>query len=198
MRVFSQAHGSSPLGTGVRPGEAPAGFPGAGGFTFVELLTVLAIIAILSAIVLGAGRRAVESSRIARAKAELATLGAALESYRRQYGDYPPTNEAALMLQALIGQRGPDLARVAGRSRLDLALFKTAEARDPRTDASAVLIDPWRQPYRYVYRQPAAGWANPSFVLYSIGPDGVDQPDLAPGGFAATGAAANLDNLYAQ
>ena len=48
------------------------------GFTLLELLAVIAIIAVLSGIVIGAGRRASESGKVARAKAELAALGAAL------------------------------------------------------------------------------------------------------------------------
>lgn len=176
-----------------------AGFrdPARAGFTLIELLAVIAIVAILAAIVIGAGRRVAESGRIARAKAELASLSAALESYRRQHGDYPHTDQPSMLLQALIGKRSPTLASVDGRSRLDLALFTTPDAQDPFTSAGAELVDPWQKPYRYVYRVPAEGWTNPSFVLYSTGPDGADQPALGPGGVPDATAAANLDNLYA-
>lgn len=64
-------------------------------FTLIELLTVLAIVAILSAIALGGITGAKQRAHIARAKSELAALSAALEDYRRLYGDYPQTGDFA-------------------------------------------------------------------------------------------------------
>jgi len=167
-------------------------------FTLIELLTVLAIVAILSAIVLGAGRRATEAGRISRARAELAALAAALEGYRRQHGEYPVTGDAAVLLQSLIGRQGPTQAAISSRLRLDLTRFVTDADKDPFSAADAVLVDPWGQPYRYVYKVPAAGWTNPGYVLYSIGPDGRDAPALLAGGEPDAAADANRDNLHAN
>ena len=77
--------------------------PPGSAFTLIELLTVITIIGILAGIVIGVGRRAGESGREARAKVELAAITTALESYKRQYGDYPRTNSGAALLQALVG-----------------------------------------------------------------------------------------------
>jgi prepilin-type N-terminal cleavage/methylation domain-containing protein len=58
-------------------------------FTFVELLTVAAIMAILSTIAIGAIAGVKQRAAIGRAKSELAALTNALEDYKRYYGDYP-------------------------------------------------------------------------------------------------------------
>ncbi len=167
-------------------------------FTLLELLSVLALVAVLAGMVLGAGRRAAEAGKTARAKAELAALSAALEGYRREYGDYPQTDDAARLLRSLTGRRSPVNAAINARPTLELARFTTTGALDPLGNAPAVLTDPWDQPYVYAYRVPAAGWVNHSYVLYSVGPDGTAYRTLLPGGFPDAARAENVDNLYAN
>ena len=174
------------------------------GFTLLELLTVIAIIGILAGIVVGLGRRAAESGKVSRARAELAVIGTALESYKRIFGDYPQTDDEARLLQSLIGKMAPKGESMTGRPLLETAKFAEAVLTaptvsvDPFTNASAVLLDPWGQPYVYVYKVPVAGWANSSYVLYSIGSDGRDVPALLPGGLPDTTPADNTDNIYAN
>jgi general secretion pathway protein G len=174
------------------------------GFTLLELLTVIAIIAILAGILIGVGRRASESGKNARAKAELLTIGSALEAYKHTYGDYPHTADGAVLLQSLLGKFGPAGVATTGRTFLETGKLVIAlpanptVAVDPTTNATAELMDPWGQPYVYVYRIPAASWTNPSFVLYSIGPDGADSPALLTGGFIDVAQPANTDNIYAN
>ena len=170
------------------------------GFTLIELLTVIAIIGILSAIVIGVGRHASETGRIARTKAELAAISTALESYKRQYGDYPRTSDAAQLLQSLVGKLDPNLNTLTPNCRvlLDLALFTTdVLGGDPLNNASLQLVDPWEHSYAYAYNTRANGWTNSSFVLYSMGPDGLADATLATGGFSNRDATDNLDNIYA-
>lgn len=159
----------------------------------------MAIIGILSAIVIGVGRHASESGKVARAKAELAAISTALESYKRQYGDYPRTNDSAQLLQALVGKLDSNRNSLTPRGRvlLDLALFTTDQAGDPLNNPSLQLADPWDQPYRYAYKSAGMTWTNSSFVLYSSGPDGLNDPSLASGGYPNRDATDNLDNLYA-
>jgi general secretion pathway protein G len=168
-------------------------------FTIIELLTVIAIIGILSAIIIGVGRQAAETGRIARTKAELAAISTALESYKRQYGDYPRTNNSAELLQALVGKTDPNRNTLTpnGRVLLDLALFTTDVPGDPLTSNSLSLADPWEQPYLYAYKPPGITWTNSSFVLYSMGPDRLADSALASGGFPNRDLPANLDNIYA-
>src|SRR4051812_15204943 len=131
---------------------APAGAnPQRAAFTLLEVLAVVALMAILSAIVFGLGRRALETGRAARARAELAVIAAALESYKRAYGDYPRTGDPAQLLRAMLGQRGPTSeAASTGRATLDTGRL---------TLSGGVIVDPWEQPYLYIYKTPAAGWA---------------------------------------
>lgn len=189
------------------PGHGSSGHGASGarrGFTLLELLAVIAVIAVLTGLVIGVGRRASEAGKTARAQAELAVLAAALEDYQRQYGDYPRTNDASRLLQSLLGRMGPWGDPVDGPVRLEVAKFAIALPSapdlllDPLVAADALLLDPWNQPYRYVYRVPAGGWTNSSYELYSIGPDGADAPTLLAGGFIDAAAAANADNLYAN
>ena len=179
--------------------QAPAGATRQrAAFTLLELLAVIAILSLLAALVLGVGRRAGEAGRVARAKTELAVLAAALENYRGLYGDYPTTDDAARLLQSLLGRRGPSGVAISDRALIDLARFTPGGSRDPFTDPATVLVDPWVQPYLYVYRTPSAGWVNPGVVLYSIGPDGRDSPVLLPGGIVDSSPPENADNLYAN
>jgi general secretion pathway protein G len=159
-------------------------------FTLLEVLAVITIIAVLAGMVIGVGRRATETARVARARAELAVMAGALEAYRRSYGDYPRTDDETQLLRALMGRRGPGSdVPIAGRALLELARF---------TVTGGILVDPWGRPYVYVHQVPAEGWANPGFVLYSCGPDQSDFPRLTTGGFPDATAAANADNIHAN
>ncbi len=161
------------------------------GFTLIELLAALAIVGILTAIVLGGGGRANEVGKIAKAKAEIAALSAALETFRRQHGDYPRVDDSAMWLHSLVGERD-------GRSLIDLAQFTVGGGVDPRVDASARLIDPWGQPYFYFYKTGAdAAWKANGFVLYSAGPNGVHVLPNPDTGFFDPLHVDNADNVYA-
>lgn len=178
---------------------APArGAPERAGTTLLELLAVLLILGILAALVIGVGRRAVESSRVTRAQAELAALAGALEAYRRSFGDYPRTDNSAVLLQSLLGRRDPAGAPLEARAVLDLAALTASTEQDPAADPAARLLDPWGQPYLYAYRVPAEGWLNSAFVLYSAGPDRRVTSALRPGGFPDQAAPGNGDNLHAN
>lgn len=61
-------------------------------FTLVELLVVMAVIAMLSAITLGAAGAIQNKAARSRAGAEIAAMSVALESYKTDNGIYPGTN----------------------------------------------------------------------------------------------------------
>lgn len=169
---------------------------GATAFTLIELLAVLTILALLGAVMLGAGRRVSETGRVAQARTELAAIAAGLEAYQRRYGDYPRTADAGELLDSLSGRRAPDGSAIIGRACLHRACFRIGEDAGGEGSSGPTLLDPWQRSYVYVFRVPAAGWENASYVLYSRGPDGRHDRTLRPGGFADPTAAPNLDNLY--
>jgi len=167
------------------------------GFTVLELLLVVAMVAVLSGMMLGAGRYARDSGRAARASAELASLASALESYRLAYGDYPRTGQPARFLQALVGRRGPAGDPISARSLIELGRYRVGAGGDPLLNEAAELIDPWGTPYGYAYKSELP-WGNPAYVLYSAGPDGRFGAALLTGGFPDCLAADNDDNLWAN
>ena len=99
-------------------------------FTLVELLIVMAVLAILAGISFSVVSGVTERALRARARGELAIIAQSLEHYRAHYGDYPwieagSTGESELYA-ALIGHRSPTGALerssngqlVSGRDRL--------------------------------------------------------------------------------
>jgi general secretion pathway protein G len=121
------------------------------GFTLIEILVVIAVIAILATLVAPNVFRHVDTAKDATARAQIEMLGSALDAYRLDNGRYPSTGQG---LQALMARPGGDPP--------------PRNWRGPylRKD---VPLDPWGAPY--VYRSP--GEANPNgFDLVSYGADG--------------------------
>jgi type II secretion system protein G len=74
-------------------------------FTLIELLIVVAIIAIVAAIAVPNFLEAQTRSKIARAKADMATIATALEAYRVDNNDYPPDWDSGLYgVTGLLGE----------------------------------------------------------------------------------------------
>ena len=70
------------------------------GFTLVELLTVIAIIALLAALILGLAGNAQKSAARNKAEAEIAQLESFITDYQMKYGQVPLT--VAALSNALI------------------------------------------------------------------------------------------------
>ena len=62
------------------------------GFTLVELLTVLVIIALMMGVLLPALNKVRNTAKEARQKVQFATIEQAIMAFKSDYGDYPPSN----------------------------------------------------------------------------------------------------------
>jgi general secretion pathway protein G len=118
-----------------------------GGFSLIELLLVLVILAILAAVIVPKFTGRTEQANEAKAKSDIAALELALDTFEVDAGRYPSNEEglAALTVQPqnVTKWRGPYLKRDVGK-------------------------DPWDQPY--IYRHP--GQYNPTgYDLLSTGKD---------------------------
>jgi prepilin-type N-terminal cleavage/methylation domain-containing protein len=72
-------------------------------FTLIELLTVIAIIGILAAILIPTTAAARTSARKAKTRGQFAQWGAAIESFRQEYGTYPQFETAGAGLNKVNG-----------------------------------------------------------------------------------------------
>ena len=66
------------------------------GFTLVELLAVIMIIALLAGLLTPAVMKSLSSSRAAAVKAEIELLNTALMNYKNEYGSFPPSDMRGL------------------------------------------------------------------------------------------------------
>lgn len=64
-------------------------------FTLLELLIVITIISVLAGLVMGAANSVQNKGKRSRTEAEIAAIGAALESYKADNGEYPSNGSSA-------------------------------------------------------------------------------------------------------
>jgi general secretion pathway protein G len=117
------------------------------GFTLVELLVVMAIIALLAALVAPKVFPKLGQGKTSATKAQIELLGQALDQYRLDIGHYPTTEQG---LQALITNPGED------------------KWQGPYLKKNLIPPDPWGKPYNYVI----PGNHNNEYDLFSYGRDG--------------------------
>lgn len=126
------------------------------GFTLIELLVVMAIIAILASLVLSTAGYVQKKGARSRAEAEIAALGAALESYKADNGDYPSNSTPNNSLNLVTNLMPP--AGVGGKVYFE---FKTKG-----TNASGVL-DPFGNSYGYIYTNGSPNNGTNNYDLWS-------------------------------
>ena len=121
------------------------------GFTLIEILVVIVVIAILATLIAPNIFQHVGEAKTTTAKAQIENIGAALDAYRLDNGSYPTSDQG-------------------------LAALQTAPSSDPAPTnwrgpylRKAVPNDPWGRPY--IYKSP--GDANPTgYDLMTYGADG--------------------------
>jgi general secretion pathway protein G len=120
------------------------------GLTLVEMIVVLAIIALVAALIVPNIIGRPDQARVTVAQTDLRSISAALKMYRLDNGDYPSTSQG---LAALVAKPSGEPA--------------------PRNYAAGAYldklpVDPWGAPY--IYASPGAAGAG--FDLASQGKDG--------------------------
>jgi general secretion pathway protein G len=125
------------------------GRPSEAGLTLVEMIVVLAIIALLAAMIVPNVIGRPDEARVTAAKADLRTIASALKTYRLDNGAYPTTEQG--------------LAALVERTTVE-----PVPTRWPEDGyLPDVPVDPWGRPY--VYRSPGR---DRGFDLMSYGRDG--------------------------
>ncbi len=129
------------------------------GFTLVELLVVLGIIALLAAVVAPQVIRYVSDARVETARVQLKNIESALELYYLDAGQYPTTEQG---LEALV-------SAPAGLETW----------RGPYIKLKKGIVDPWGQTFSY--EQPGEHGALDLFTLgrdKAVGGEGEDRDIL--------------------
>jgi len=107
-------------------------------FTLIELMVVVAIIAVLAGLTLGTlgyvNRKGAES----RARSEVAAIAAAIDNYKLEFGSYPPTNQTQFYKE-LTGQ---------GTNNKTKVFIEPTPGMVTNT-ANGPFMDPWGGAYRY-------------------------------------------------
>ena len=161
------------------------------GFTLVELLTVIAIIAILAGLLFPAIKTSMLNAEAGKAKTAIAGLSIAFRAYNTEYGKWPVstagTNDVTTPLVGILrGEDRNDLAgtvQYQGNPRHIVFLeFKTTDlVIDPSLNTTN-FVDPWKQVYHCAFDTAYTNWIqdpfqpanniNAGFLIWSSGPDG--------------------------
>jgi prepilin-type N-terminal cleavage/methylation domain-containing protein len=85
-----------------------------GGFTLIEILSVMVIMLVLMGLIIGAFQYGTRKAMEARIRTEILALENALESYKAKYGGYPPLDPAVMSGDATVGEGFPATSFGAG------------------------------------------------------------------------------------
>jgi prepilin-type N-terminal cleavage/methylation domain-containing protein len=162
-----------------------------GGFTLIELVTVIAIIAVLAGLLMPALHRARVKALDAKAKSMIASLQLALSMYETDYGVYPQS--ANINGQVNGNSKSPN---ISGYYNLVKALsvttgggpymqFKNSDLDGSLSASMPVLLDPWRRAYVYVSQKYWNGtkWADVNNGNLTQGPFWPNISDHSSNGY---------------
>jgi len=149
-------------------------------FTLLEILTVIAIIAVLASLTFGGMSYYDQKMKYSRTEVLIASIERALEDYKSDNGSYPSGNIGALF-NALYGD-GTNVYLAT----LNPALL--GKQRNVSESEPYLIVDAWGNVLRY--RHNLNNMANPKqdYDLISLGPNGV-------GDFGSTTEWAKADDI---
>jgi general secretion pathway protein G len=120
---------------------------GDAGYTLLELLVVLGILAVLSAMATPQLMGYFGKAKTQSAQMQIQNIGTALEMYYLENGTYP--------------------SETAGLKALVEATPEAPNWNGPYLKKTQNLLDPWGRPFRYVFPS-----SNGSYDVFSLGPSG--------------------------
>lgn len=126
------------------------------GFTLIELIVVMAIIATLASIGTHAAQSALRQSRITQAKVQIVSLKNALASYRSEYGQFPVSDRGEHVAEGLPMEilMGSDNQAARDWNPRNITFFTSQVTHHPRKPGIVLeshrLNDPWGTPFRMV------------------------------------------------
>jgi prepilin-type N-terminal cleavage/methylation domain-containing protein len=178
------------------------------GFTLLELMVVIAIIAILAALTLGGFKYANEASARNRTITTHAVIKAGLEQYKEKHGEYPEPNDpttttevanqsirvggARMLYQALTGDGDSEIKLASPQGNVSDGKM-TDEERENTINAELMntknlvvkssegyyMADGWMRPFQYEKGgTDGASALNPTYDLWSFGTAGLSGGGL--------------------
>lgn len=136
------------------------------GFTLIELMVVVVILAILAMVVVPNVMERPDEARLVKVKQDISAVSSALKLYKLDNFQYPTTDQG---LEALVQKPSDDPMPKNWKPLLD-----------------SVPSDPWGNPYLYL-----SPGENGEFDLFTYGADGVDGGE----GMNSTIGQWNVDKL---
>jgi len=169
-----------------------------GGFTLVEILIVCAILLVLAGILLPMLFKVQQDQIVRNAEAEIEFLKSALEQYRKDFGDYPPSflaelgdstdpgevpNQGNRTLTACLATRkanGPYLASYMLNNKEKLRTTSDTADHDLTgwvfdSDNHRELLDPWGRPYIYLHNRDYEPQQENVYTMGGLTDDGTCQ-----------------------
>ncbi|MBN2648008.1 MAG: type II secretion system major pseudopilin GspG [Thiotrichales bacterium] len=119
------------------------------GFTLIELMVVVVILAILAGFVVPKLMDRPDEARLVKAKQDISAISSALQLYKLDNYQYPTTDQG---LEALVAEPTDDPQPKNWKKLLD-----------------TLPLDPWGNPYLYL-----SPGENGEFDLFTYGADGAD------------------------
>jgi general secretion pathway protein G len=144
--------------------------PNRRGFTLIELLVVITIIVILAGLSMGGYGYIVRKQADSQAAIQISLLEKAIEEYKLDNGEYPPTGTTN-SLYNLLYWTGANASPPGKIYLAELDPNSKSQGWIEGTDANATIRDPWGN--EYIYRRgDNSATKNPDFDLLSKGKDG--------------------------
>lgn len=180
--------------------HTPKRSPLTAGFTLVELLTVIAIIAILMGILFPTIGSAIESAKKTQAKNDCLQIVNAVKAYYTEYGKYPDINTSGIITSSSDNKRLMDILRAKETSNplqnprkivflevTDAKNFGIAAKERAGMAKTGEYLDPWGGTRNFYYLSYDADYDNALANPYSAN---AGTPGTPPSGGLSVGVIA--------